>query len=136
MGRSSSADARRAALLYDADCRVCRFVARTIVRLDRDQELAVLPLQDPDVTPLLAPLPESERLASWRLARPDGTLVGHGAGLPELLLAMRRTRPLGRVIGAVPAGMLDAAYRLVARHRSRIGPLVPDGPAPRTPRKR
>jgi hypothetical protein len=59
---------------------------------------------------LLAPLPEEERNASWRLVRRDGSLLGYGV-----------------VRGRVP----DTAYRLVARHRDLLGRIVPDGPAPR-----
>jgi hypothetical protein len=70
----------------------------------------VLPLADPSAEPLLEPLSEDERLASWRLARRDGTIVGYGW-----------------VRGRVP----DAAYRFIARHRDFLGRLVPDGPAPR-----
>jgi hypothetical protein len=55
-------------------------------------------------------LPEAERLASWRLVRRDGRMVGYAW-----------------IRGRVP----DALYRLVARHRERLGRLVPDGPAPR-----
>jgi len=40
----------------------------------------------------------------------DGTILGYGI-----------------VRGRVP----DALYRLVADHRDVLGPLVPDGPAPR-----
>jgi predicted DCC family thiol-disulfide oxidoreductase YuxK len=118
-------------LLYDGECRVCRFTARLVVRLDTTHAIAILPLQDPAAEPLLEPLPEEERLATWRLARADGSLAGYGAGVPELLVAMRLTRPLGRALALAPAGALDASYRLVARNRSRIGRLVPDGPAPR-----
>jgi predicted DCC family thiol-disulfide oxidoreductase YuxK len=121
----------RPVLLYDADCRICRFAARTVLRLDRDEALALLPLQDREAEPLLASLDEERRLATWRLARLDDSLTGYGAGVPELLRATRLGRPAGRLLGLVPAGALDAAYRLVARNRSRIGRLVPDGPAPR-----
>lgn len=91
----------------------------------------MLPLQDPAAEPLLAPLPEGERLATWRLARPDGSLTGYGAGVPELLGELRLARPLGRALARLPGGALDAPYRLIARHRGRIGRLVPNGPAPR-----
>jgi hypothetical protein len=70
----------------------------------------VLPLDDPDADALLAPLPEHERLETWRLVRRDGSLVGYGV-----------------VRGRLP----DALYRLVAEHRSVLGRFVPDGPAPR-----
>jgi hypothetical protein len=51
-----------------------------------------------------------ERLASWRLARRDGSLVGHAG-----------------VRGRVP----DALYRALAARRDVLGRLVPDGEAPR-----
>jgi predicted DCC family thiol-disulfide oxidoreductase YuxK len=121
----------RPTLLYDDGCRGCRFAARAVARIDREGALAIMPLQDPDADALLAALPEPERLASWRLAAPDGTLAGYGAGLPALLRTMRLTRPLGRLLGLVPASALDAAYGLVARNRGRLAKVVPDGPAPR-----
>ena len=83
----------RPVLLYDADCRVCRFVARATLRLDRRQELGFLPLQDPEAGRFLDRLPAEERLASWRLVRPDGSLAGHGAGLGELLGSMSVVGP-------------------------------------------
>jgi hypothetical protein len=72
--------------------------------------LAVLPLDDAAAAPLLEPLPEAERFASWRLARREGSLVGYGV-----------------LRGRVP----DALYRFLARHRDVLGRFVPDGPAPR-----
>jgi hypothetical protein len=59
---------------------------------------------------LLAALPEEERFDSWRLVKPDGSLLGYAV-----------------VRGRVP----DALYRFVAEHRAWLGRLVPDGPAPR-----
>jgi hypothetical protein len=74
-----------------------------------------------------------ESLASWRLARPDGSLTGRGAGAPELLRALRISRPAGRLLSLVPSGFLDAAYDVTARNRGLLGRLVPDGPGPRRP---
>jgi predicted DCC family thiol-disulfide oxidoreductase YuxK len=122
---------QRPVLLYDADCRICRFTARTVARLDRERELALLPLQDPAAKPLLASLHEDRRLETWRLVRSDGALTGYGAGVPELLAATRLGRPAGRLLGLLPPGVLDAGYGFVARHRGRIGRFVPDGSAPR-----
>ncbi len=81
-----------------------------VVRLDRREQLAVLPLADPEAAPFLQRLSEEERFASWRLVRKDGSLLGYGA---------------------VRSRFADALYRLVARHRESLGRLVPDGPAPR-----
>lgn len=80
------------------------------MRIDLRRRLAVLPLTDAEAAPFLEALPEEERLASWRLVRRDGSLVGYGG-----------------VRGRVP----DVLYRLVARHRDLLGRFVPDGPAPR-----
>jgi predicted DCC family thiol-disulfide oxidoreductase YuxK len=101
---------RRPVLLYDAGCRFCRFVARLVVRLDVRERFAFLPLEDAEADRFLDPLPEDERSASWRLVRRDGSLLGYGG-----------------VRGRVP----DAIYAFVARHRSFLGRLVPDGAAPR-----
>jgi len=59
---------------------------------------------------LLAALPPQERFDSWRLVKPDGSVLGYAV-----------------VRGPVP----DALYRLVARHRGWLGRLVPNGRAPR-----
>lgn len=122
---------RRPVLLYDGQCRLCRFVVRCVVQLDRRQELALLPLQDDATTPLLAAVPADERFDTWRLASKDGSVNGFGAGAPELLRAMGVTRPLGRLLGKIPDPMLDRTYRLIARNRGTLGRLVPDRPAPR-----
>ena len=121
----------RPLLLYDAACRGCRFAARVVARVDRAEHLAILPLQDSDAAPYLAVLPEHERLASWRLVAPDGSLAGYGAGVPALLATMRLTRPAGRLLALAPDHVLDGAYGLLARNRGRVGRLLPDGPAPR-----
>jgi predicted DCC family thiol-disulfide oxidoreductase YuxK len=121
---------QRPVLLYDAACRLCRFAARIVVRLDRREELAVLPLRDEQAAPLLEPLPENERFTSWRLAFPDGSLAGHGAGAVALLRAMRLTRPVARVLAPVPDRVLEALYGAVAGNRGALGRVVPDGPAP------
>lgn len=76
----------------------------------RSDRLALLPLDDPDAAPILDALPEEERLASWRLARLDGSLAGY--------LWIR---------GRVP----DAVYRAIAGRRDLLGCIVPDGEAPR-----
>jgi predicted DCC family thiol-disulfide oxidoreductase YuxK len=118
-------------LLYDAGCRVCRFTARSIARVDRDRELAILPLSDPEATELLAALPEGERLSTWRLVSRDGSIAGYGSGLPALLASMHLTRPAAPLARRIPVRLLDRAYSAVSRNRGRLGKLVPDGPAPR-----
>jgi predicted DCC family thiol-disulfide oxidoreductase YuxK len=93
--------------------------------MDRRKRLAFLALDDEAAATQLGTLPEAERFASWRLATDEG-LFGRGdaaAKLADVLLPGS-----GRLVGRLP---LEAAYRLVARNRHRLGRLVPDGPAPR-----
>jgi hypothetical protein len=70
----------------------------------------VLPLDDRAADVLLASLTELERFDSWRLVKPDGSVLGYAV-----------------VRGRVP----DALYRFVAHHRGVLGRIVPDGTAPR-----
>jgi hypothetical protein len=49
-----------------------------------------------------------------------------------VLVELRLTRPVGRLLRALRAGpLVDAADKALARYRSRLGRLVPEGPAPR-----
>jgi predicted DCC family thiol-disulfide oxidoreductase YuxK len=120
----------RPVLLYDRGCRVCRFAARVVARLDRDAALAFLDLRDPRAAEVLEPLPEAERFATWRLALPGREPVGYGRGGVDLLRTLRLTRPFSRALAIVPPRLLDGVYDLVARNRSSLGRLVPDGAGP------
>ena len=120
----------RPVLLYDAGCRFCRWSARVVFRLDSDRRLAFLPLGDPRALPLLTTLEEHERFATWRLALHDGSLVGYGAGLTQLLGTMRRTSLAAPVVSRIPDSLLDSVYGMVARHRETLGKLVPNRPGP------
>jgi predicted DCC family thiol-disulfide oxidoreductase YuxK len=88
-------------------------------------------MHDPDAVELLAPLPPSERFANWHLVLVDGTLVGRGAGGVVLLRMLRGTRGAGRLLAALPAAVVEAAYAVVARNRRLLGRLVPNGSGPR-----
>jgi predicted DCC family thiol-disulfide oxidoreductase YuxK len=112
---------RRPVLLYDAECRFCRFSARLALRLDRRGRLAALPIQDPAAEPLLAGVPEEHRLDSARLALPDGRLLERGEAVAG---ALGLPGWLGR--------LLNRPYDLISRYRAVLAHLVPDGPAPRT----
>jgi hypothetical protein len=74
-----------------------------------------------------------ERGECWWLAPVHGAPVrGDRGGGALLLLELRLTRPLGRVVRALRASrLIDAADVLLARNRARLGRLVPDRPGPR-----
>jgi predicted DCC family thiol-disulfide oxidoreductase YuxK len=119
----------RPVLLYDGDCRLCRFAARIVDSADRRGRIALLPLADEAADPLLATMPEDERLGSWHLVRTGGRIVSRGAAGIELLEVLGHERPACAARRAEP--LAERAYTLVARHRDRLGALVPNGPAPR-----
>jgi len=64
--------------------------------------------------------------------RLDGTPVpGDGGGGVVLLVYLRSTRRIGKLLRAMHGSpLIDAVDRLFARHRGRLGKLVPEGPAP------
>ena len=121
---------RHPVLLYDAECRFCRFCVRAIARVDQRERLGFLSLQDDETEALLGELSASERLQSWRLVAIDGTLDGFGAGTVELARALGFTR-VARLLDRIPDATLDGIYRAVARRRGLLGRVVPDGSAPR-----
>ena len=119
-------------MLYDGGCRLCRFAARIVVRLDRDEALAFLPLDHPEAVALLGPVPEPERGQRWWLVpRRGAPIPGDAGGGIAVLRELRRTRGLARVLTRFRASravdLLDVA---AARHRRRLGRGVPDGPGP------
>jgi hypothetical protein len=101
--------------------------------LDRDEELALLRLADDEVDSLLASVPEAARDECWWLILRDGTPVpGDDGGGVALFAEVRLTRRLARVLRTLRASpLIDAFDKIVARHRSRLGRFVPEGPAPR-----
>jgi predicted DCC family thiol-disulfide oxidoreductase YuxK len=119
------------ACFYDADCRLCRFAARVVDRLDRGRRLALLGLEDDAADPLLEGVPEEERSSSLRLALHDGRLQSAGAAALGVLERLSATRPLARAaptLHAEPAA--EALYAAVARNRDRLGRLCPTAPRP------
>jgi hypothetical protein len=93
----------------------------------------VLPLADDEAGGLLTSVPEKARDDCWWLVLRDGTPIpGDAGGGVALFAQIRLTRPLGRVLRALHASaLIDTFDKVVARYRSRLGRLVPEGPAPR-----
>ena len=111
-------------ILYDPDCGFCRVSLAAILRLDADHRLRPVPLGSDEAGVLLRALPDSERMASWHLVDPDGTVHSAGAAFPPLLALLPRGRRLGRLSGRFPRASARA-YRLVADHRSVLGRALP-----------
>ncbi len=118
----------RPVLLYDGDCRFCRFMARGIEALDRGRRFGYLPFADELALELLAPVPPDEREHSVHLVFPDGAIASAGDALAELA----RVLPMGGVLTAAAhdhrhvRGAFQWGYGLVADRRGQLSSLVPD----------
>ncbi len=82
---------------------------------------------------MLARVPQEKRTECWWLVLRDGTPVpGDGGGGVILLVELRLTRPLGRVLGALRLSpLVDLLDKALSRCRKHLGRFVPEGPAPR-----
>jgi predicted DCC family thiol-disulfide oxidoreductase YuxK len=126
-------------ILSDGECALCHRLVRLVLRRDAAGRFDFAALQGPTARELLA-----------RLGRPppglDTVLVvtGYRSAAPAVLersrAALAVAASLGpplswlRLLGALPAPLLDRGYDLVARHRHRLGaaaclvPLPEDRP--------
>jgi hypothetical protein len=75
---------RRSLLLYE---HVCRWAASLVAKLDTEERLALLSIDEPEAEPWLAPLREEERRATWRVIHPDGRYLDDGQAAIALLEA-------------------------------------------------
>jgi predicted DCC family thiol-disulfide oxidoreductase YuxK len=112
--KTSSTAAARPGLLYDADCGVCKFIVARVLELDRGR-YRPLAIQDARSADLLPDTTEEERLRSFHIVDPDGTVHSAGDGLALLIPPLRRAPKLA-----------SRAYWLVANNRTRLGKLLPD----------
>ena len=110
---NGSADGRTW-LLYDADCGVCKVIVARILDLGGGRRYRPLKLQDPQAAELLPGLSEEERMKSFHLVKPDGTVLSAGDGLAELLPPLKLS----------PA-VASRLYWLVAGNRTAIGRRIP-----------
>jgi predicted DCC family thiol-disulfide oxidoreductase YuxK len=122
------------AILYDADCGLCKWLLSALLRWDRAALLHPVALQRSEAEDLLPELALPERMASWHLISPTGERYSGGAALPRLL----RLLPAGRLPAAGFArfpGLTDHGYRWVAEHRSQLSKWVPSSAKQRASRR-
>lgn len=112
------------ALLYDADCASCMTVAVALLDLDRHGRLRAVAIQDREGQRLLPGRTPEERLQSFHLVDPDGTVTSGGAALPRLFAQLPAGAPL-RAVLAARLGLTDRCYRFVAVHRMQISRALP-----------
>jgi predicted DCC family thiol-disulfide oxidoreductase YuxK len=107
-------------ILYDAECRFCRWSLAWLLRWDRRRRLEPVALQDERAPALLGTLEEEQRMASWHLVAPDGSVASAGAAAPGLLRLLPAGGPPATLAERFPA-VVERAYAWVARNRGRLG---------------
>ena len=93
---------------------MCKFILARVLELDRSGRYRPLALQDPRAAELLPGLTEEERMQSFHIVEPDGTVRSAGEGLAALIPGLDRF-----------PGLASRGYWLVAGNRSTLGRLIP-----------
>ena len=129
----------RTVVLYDEDCGFCRWSAGRLRAWDRHGRLAFAPIQGPEGERLLAGLDRDARLDSLHAVTPDDRVWSAGAALPPVVRALPGVAIAATLATKAPR-LTEAAYRLVAGRRDRLGRLLghqacgidPSSPRPRS----
>ena len=77
-----------------------------ILRWDRHDRLRPVAIQSPEGARLLTDIREEERMDSWHLARPDGSVVSAGAAAAPLAQLLPGGRPLAALFIAFPRAII------------------------------
>ncbi|TMK36842.1 MAG: DUF393 domain-containing protein [Actinobacteria bacterium] len=110
-------------VLYDGDCGFCRWSAGKLRAWDTRGRLTFTPIQSAEGAELLQPLSVAERLESMHAVTPDGRVWSGGQAARVILAELPGGRNLSSIAATFP-GATEWLYRLVARHRDRIGRLL------------
>jgi predicted DCC family thiol-disulfide oxidoreductase YuxK len=112
-------------ILYDPDCGFCRVCVAVLLRWDRYRRLRPVSLASTEADALLGDMPEGERMSSWHLVLPDGTVRSAGDAFPDLFRLLPGGVPLSRLSLRFPR-VWRAGYRWVADHRTAFGKPLPE----------
>jgi predicted DCC family thiol-disulfide oxidoreductase YuxK len=110
-------------VLYDEDCGFCRWSADKLKAWDARRRLTFAAIQSPRGAELLVAVPDAQRLDSMHAVTPDGRVWSGGQAVRVILAEL----PGGSVLASTAAtfpGATDTTYRLVARHRERLGRML------------
>jgi len=112
-------------VLYDGDCGLCSRTAQALRILDRRPSLSLVPLQRAaellgDGSPAAAELSEVLHVRDQ-----DGDWLTGGSAVLRVASAVPALWPLAQVGRLAPISlMVEPGYRLLARHRHRLGRLL------------
>ena len=110
------------ALIYDADCPVCRAAADWVRRNEVvPGAFEFLPCRSAETRSRFPTIAEAACLQAMHLVLPDGTILVGEKALPEILRRSRRYRRAAVLFRLPGAGILSRfLYRAFARRRHRI----------------
>jgi predicted DCC family thiol-disulfide oxidoreductase YuxK len=121
---SSELHESQATLLYDAECRFCRWAMGVLLLWDRRRRLFPLALQEPAADRLLADLAPEQRMETWHLIASGGVRHSGGMAFVPLFELLPAGQPLARLAGRFPA-VATRLYDAVAGHRNQLAKLIP-----------
>jgi predicted DCC family thiol-disulfide oxidoreductase YuxK len=110
-------------VLYDEDCGFCRWSNDKLKAWDTRDRLTFAAIQSARGAERLVAVPEAQRLDSMHAVTPDGR-VWSGGHAVRVILAQLPGGSILASIAAAFAGETDMIYRLVARHRERLGRML------------
>ena len=110
-------------LLYDADCGFCRWSLDKLLARDRDRRIRPVPLQSAEADTLLPGMDREQKMASWHLVDPDGTVYSAGDAVAPIMELLPKGKAVATAAKVSPA-LTGVAYRMVARNRTRFGRLL------------
>jgi predicted DCC family thiol-disulfide oxidoreductase YuxK len=106
-------------ILYDRDCGFCKWSLDKLLLWDRARRLRPVAIQSDEGERLLAGMPPADRLDSWHLVGPDGTVSSAGAAAAPLARLLPGGRPLAFLFSKFPRAT-ERVYRWVAEHRGAL----------------
>jgi predicted DCC family thiol-disulfide oxidoreductase YuxK len=117
------------ALIFDADCPVCRAAADWVRRnAVAPGTFEFLPCRSAETRSRFPAIAEAACLQAMHLVLQDGTILAGEKALPEILRRTRRYRRAAVLFRIPGAGILSRIlYRAFARRRHRISRLFPPG---------
>src|SRR6266550_4429308 len=110
-------------VFFDSECGFCRWSADKLRAWDTRRRLTFAPIQGPRGEELLHAVPVARRLDSMHAVTPDGRVWSGGQAVRVILAQLPGGGILASFAAALP-GATDTTYRLVARHRERLGRML------------
>ena len=114
----------KTAVLYDADCNICKAITETLLTWDRAGRLRPVAIQSEEGDRLLHAVPPDERLKSFHLVSPDGGVVSAGPALADLFRQLPGGGAVARLLELSPA-TTSRGYEWIAANRVKLSRPIP-----------